>query len=148
MKNFWKVLAAMMVIALPFIASSCGSDDEDNGPWTITYYWKFLNLNIDQIPDDEQGVVIAARTSITNYINAAYETAGFKVDKNEKTFSKVITVNDEKTINQLDELVMSTLLDLKRTSKDFQEASDKLPNNTTLQVWRNGKYIFENQSLK
>jgi hypothetical protein len=29
MKNIWKVLAAMMVVALPFMVAACSSDDDD-----------------------------------------------------------------------------------------------------------------------
>ena len=71
MKNIWKVLAAMMVVALPFIVGSCSSDDDDS----YNYTWELQGIDYNNIKDDE-GKIAAIRAtsevqkSISNMINS------------------------------------------------------------------------------
>ena len=148
MKNIWKVLAAMMVIALPFVVSSCSSDDDDNGPWTLTYNWKWENVDFTNItPDSLYLVASTARVNINNQIANAYKNAGFQVNSNEYQFSIVITTNDDLTIAQNDLTAQTTFTNLAITPA-FQEQVKKIPGDPKMYIWRDGKEIIQHISIK
>ena len=148
MKNFWKVLAAMMVIALPFIASSCGSDDEDNGPWTLTYFWRLEGVDLNSIPVDQLSDVAAALKNIDDQISQAYQAKGFKTDVAQKQFSVVITTNDDITIGLQDSKANTTFMELV-ANPAFQAQLAKITvGEPRMYIWRNGKEIIPHLSIK
>jgi hypothetical protein len=119
MKNIWKILAAMMIVALPFAVASCGGDDEEEIP-TLTYVWELKNVSIDKVSEDQQATVINARNQINKMIAAAYRSATvetpesknahFTVKEDEKQFS----IQTEKRAEDIDDEVYSIFLDLKK----------------------------------
>lgn len=148
MKNIWKVLAAMMVIALPFIASSCSSDDEDNGPWTLTYFWRLEGVDLNSIPVAELSQVAAALTNIDAQIAKAYQAASFKADATLKQFSIVITTNDDITIGRNDSKANTVFMDLV-SSDAFQDELEKITvGEPKMYIWRDGKEIIPHMSIK
>lgn len=119
MKNIWKILAAMIIVALPFAVASCGGDDEEEIP-TLTYVWELKNVSIDKVTEDQQATVINARNQINKMIAAAYRSATvetpesknahFTVKEDEKQFS----IQTEKRAEDIDDEVYSIFLDLKK----------------------------------
>lgn len=86
-KNLWKILAALMVIALPFVVASCGNDDEDNGPKTYTYSWLLQNTTLPGTPTTaERQAALAAEDAVNTLLAAEFTKRGFTVDKNAQTF--------------------------------------------------------------
>ena len=146
MKNIWKVMAAMMVIALPFIVSSCSSDDEDNGPWTLTYFWQLENVNRDVEPA-QLAALGEALISIENQMVSAYKTAGFKFGEKNNVFSIEITTNDDLTILRQDSKVGDVFTKLAESAA-FQEAVNKLEGEPKMYIWRDGKEIIQHINVK
>ncbi len=148
MKNIWKVMAAMMVIALPFIVSSCSSDDEDNGPWTLTYFWRLEGVDLNSIPVAQLSEVASALTNIDDQIAKAYQAANFKTNLTEKQFSVEITKNDDITIGLKDSDANNVFMKLV-SSDAFQDQLDKITvGEPKMYIWRDGKEIIPHMSIK
>ena len=116
MKNLWKILAAMMVIALPFAVASCGSDDEEEeGPKTYEFTWDY-DLGTSAVSEIQK-----LTPSLVN-IDQAFATAlnenGYKALSSSREFSKTT----EKDISFLKEEIDLAIRTAKlKTSNSCQE---------------------------
>lgn len=144
-KILWKIVAAVVIIALPFALASCSKDEEkvDNGPWKFSYKWSVDGLLLDKITDDEVlNATIKARGEINKLIASAFEGEKFiDVDITNKTFTTPeLTVNDDSKRNEWDAKVKRAWSNL-QPSNDFQDQLKLLPEdqNPTLTIWRIGK---------
>lgn len=142
MKNFWKILAALMVVALPFVVASCGDDDDEDKVPTYTYTWDLNGIDINKISEDQQVPVINARNAVNDQIAKAYTAKGFTVSKDDKKF----TIQSETAVKTIDERVEETFLELKRTDA-FQAQASILPSTATLIVKRGSTTVINNRSL-
>lgn len=130
MKNIWKILAAMIIVALPFAVASCGGDDEEEIP-TLTYVWELKNVSVDRVPESQQLTVINARTQINKMIADAYRSATvetpesknahFTVKEDEK--QKQFFLQTEKRAEDIDDEVLAIFLDLKKKDAFKVQAS-------------------------
>ena len=154
MKNIWKILAAMIIVALPFAVASCGGDDEEEIP-TLTYVWELKNVPIEKVPDEQQLTVINARNQINKMIAAAYRTATvetpesknahFTVKEDEKQFS----LQTEKRAEDIDDEVYAIFLDLKK-NEAFKVQTSILNDNkieATLVINRGKTKVVDNKAI-
>ena len=89
MKNIWKVLAAMMVVALPFMVAACSSDDDDDkGPKEQTFTWTY-----------DPNIYVEATKAIDVVFAAQIKNLGYTPDADAKTFTIVTekSASDMKT---------------------------------------------------
>ena len=142
MKNFWKILAALMVVALPFVVASCGGDDDEDQIPTYTYTWDLNGIDINKVSEDQQVPVINARNAVNQQIGAAYKAKGFTVDTENKKF----TIQTETAVKTIDERVEETFLELKRTTA-FQAQASVLPASATILIKRGSTTVINNRSL-
>ena len=154
MKNIWKILAAMMIVALPFTFASCGGDDEEETP-TLTYVWELKNVSIDKVPESQQATVINARTQINKMIADAYRSATvetpesknahFTVKEDEKQFF----LQTEKRAEDIDDEVYAIFLDLKK-KESFRVQTSILNDNkidATLVINRGKTIVVDNKPV-
>jgi hypothetical protein len=144
MKNIWKVLAAMMVVALPFVVSSCGSDDEDNGPWDYNYSWTMTETNLPGNPTAaEKQAALAAEATLSQNLAAAFQKQGFSVDVNKQTFTKAQTTD---AVSIWDSKAKSAVYAVKGV-ENYLESVEALPASARLIVRRGGDEIY-NERIK
>ena len=145
MKNILKVLAAVLVVALPFVVASCSSDDDNkNEPKVRTYYWEVGGINLNEIPEDQQVEVINARNEVSKSVAKAYSNAGFNVNETQKSFT--ITCKDDE-LTSYNEKVEITFLTLKQT-EDFKDKANILPQTAYLLVTLERKDYIVNKLLR
>lgn len=125
MKNFWKILAALMVVALPFVVAACGGDDEDeNAPKTYTYTW---TLQGTQLPSSattaEKAAALAAESSVNTIFGAELKKQGFTVDVTAQKFETSPTQNEP---NSFDNKVRAAFYAVKATEQ-YTIAVEPLP---------------------
>lgn len=154
MKNIWKILAAMMIVALPFAVASCGGDDEDEIP-TLTYVWELKNVSIDKVPEDKQATVINARTQINKMIASAYRSATVETPESKNAHftvnedSKEFSLQTEKRAEDLDDEVYSIFLELKKKESFKVQASILNDNDidAKLAITRGKVVVVDNKSI-
>ena len=98
MKNIWKVLAAMMVVALPFVVAACSSDDDDDkGPKEQTFTWTYENY-LDPSASDPN-IYVEATKAIDVVFAAQIKNLGYTPNADAKTFTIVTekSASDMKT---------------------------------------------------
>lgn len=114
MKNFWKILAAVMVIALPFVAASCSSDDDEDKPKTYEYKWEYTGIS-----STTQATLVII-SNMNNILGTAIKAKGFTVDTENQKFS-ISCLAEE--IDSKDSQVKSAFYgiqdDLKTAAKDL-----------------------------
>ena len=142
MKNLWKILAALLVVALPMLVASCGDDDEVDEIPTYTYKWELNGIDLNKVADEDQVATINARNTVNDLVARAYTVAGFTVDATNKKF----TIETEKAVKDLDEEVQITYLTLKQTDA-FKSAASVLPKNATILIQRGSTKVVNNTSL-
>ncbi len=138
MKNIWKIMAALLVVALPFVATACGDDDDDDGPKTYTYSWNLQNTNLpSSATTAEKAEALVAETTINGLFATAFRAKGFVVDANKQEFS-IVTDDD---ISKYDNNVKSAIYEVKGTDA-LSVAAQKLPSSAKIQVKRKGKTVI------
>ncbi|MBR0432815.1 MAG: hypothetical protein IJK15_03840 [Bacteroidaceae bacterium] len=143
MKNFWKILAALMVVALPFVVASCGDDDEDNGPKTYEYSWTLQNTTpSSSATTQDKQAALTAETAINSLLAAEFRKQGFTVDATNQKFS----VQSENEPASFDNKVKSAVYSVKAQDA-YLAAAEKLPSASKLVVKRGSTNII-NESLK
>ncbi len=91
MKNILKVLAAMLVVALPFVVASCSSDDDDDkGPKQQTFAWSYENY-LDPSAEDPTIYTNAAK-SIDAEFSKQIQNLGYTL-----TGDRTFTILTDKT---------------------------------------------------
>lgn len=149
MKNIWKVMAAMLVVALPFIVSSCSSDDDDS--WS--YSWELSGIDYNNIKDDEAKIAAIRATSevhksIAQMINSVLQMKSTTNTENYKgtlTFEPTKEIEIEEYNAQINNYFYNTL----RKSEAFKEIIQNLPESAriTLTQNRTGQPILREVSL-
>lgn len=139
MKNIWKIMAALLIVALPFVAAACGDDDkEDDGPKTYTYSWILQNTNLPaSATTAEKSEALIAETTINGLFATAFRAQGFTVDANKQEF----TILTQDAISQFDNKVKSAVYAVK-SSDALAVAAEKLPASAKIQVKRGGTAII------
>ena len=144
-KNLWKILAALMVIALPLVVTSC-KKDEDKGPKTYNYSWTLQNTTLPGTPTvAEEEAAIAAKKSINALFAAEFRKRGFlDADATSQTFS--VTTEDD--VADWDSKVKQACYTVKGLSELFAVAG-ALPSNASIVVKRSGaKDAIFNEKLR
>lgn len=109
MKNFWKMLAAMMIIALPFAlaASSSKDDEEEKGPKTYEFTWEYRDY-IDQSAQD-LSIYSNATTAISQALASELNKLGYKAQASTKSFTITTeTLTDESMRKQISSAITLT----------------------------------------
>ena len=133
MKNLWKILAAMMVIALPFAVASCGSDDEPEptGPYTFTWAYE------DYIESSAQD--LTAYQTATQAIDQAFATQlnqlGYKATASTKSFTRERGKSDEDMKSEIGAAITLTKVNVSESCK-------KLKSGAKLVVKRDDKVFY------
>lgn len=138
MKNIWKIMAALLVVALPFVVTACGGDDEEDGPKTYTYTWTLQNTNLpSSATTAEKAEALVAETTVNGLFATAFRAQGFSVDANKQEF----TISTEDAISPYDNKVKSAVYAVK-SSEALAAAAEKLPTSAKIQVKRGSTAII------
>ncbi len=138
MKNIWKIMAALLVVALPFVAAACGDDKEETGPKTYTYTWSLQNTNLpSSATTAEKAEALVAETTINGLFATAFRAQGFTVDANKQEF----TILTEDAISQFDNKVKSAVYAVK-SSEALSVAAQKLPESAKIQIKRGNTSVI------
>ncbi len=87
MKNYFKIMMAMVVICLPFALMSCGSDDDDSGPKKTTYNWELKDTTPPSSASSEVKIAAAqAEQAIDEALFAKFNSKGWTATKSERKF--------------------------------------------------------------
>ena len=143
MKNLLKVMAALLVVALPFVVASCGGDDEEKGPKTYNYSWSLLNTTLPGTPTvAQEEAAVEAKKTINALFAAEFTKRGFKVDASAQTFS-IVT---EEEVANWDGLAKRAVSTIKGTDA-LAVAVEALPDNAKIVVKR-GNSVIVDEKLK
>ena len=142
-KTLLKVVAAIAIVCLPFIAASC-SKDEPTGPQTHEYSWEINGVDLNSNDYAQVQIWLTALTEVNKLVASAISEKGFTVDVASKTFS--IEIDRELSITPYDEKVERAILEMKEKIS-FKTQAEKLPNGAKIIVKR-GKETIVNRSLK
>ncbi|MBQ9284875.1 MAG: hypothetical protein IJ209_01125 [Bacteroidaceae bacterium] len=138
MKNIWKFMAALLVVALPFVATACGDDDKPEGPKTYTYTWLLQNTSLpSSATTAEKADALLAETTVNGLFATAFRAQGFTVDANAQEFT--ITTEDE--ISTYDNKVKAAIYNVKGGDA-LSAAAQKLPTAAKIQVKRGSTTII------
>lgn len=139
MKNIWKIMAALLIVALPFITAACGDDDkEEEGPKTYTYTWLLQNTSLpESAKTDEKAAALLAETTVNGLFATAFTNQGFKVDSKKQEF----TILTQDAISQFDNKVKSAVYAVK-SSDALAAAAEKLPASAKIQIKRGNTTII------
>ena len=142
-KNLWKIMAALMVIALPFVVASCGSDDEDNGPKTYNWSWTLQNTTLgNNATTAEKSAALEAEGKV----NALFATIikaqdkDFKVDAQTQKFS----VETENEPNLYDNKVKAAVFSM-LSDASWATMVEPLPASAKIVVKRGSTVVIENK---
>ena len=138
MKNIWKIMAALLVVALPFVATACGDDEKETGPQTYTYTWSLQNTNLpSSATTAEKAEALVAETTVNGLFATAFKAQGFTVDANKQQF----TILTEDAISTFDNKVKSAVYAVKSTEA-LSVAAQKLPESAKIQFKRGNTTII------
>ncbi|MCR4995121.1 MAG: hypothetical protein K6A32_07095 [Bacteroidales bacterium] len=141
MKNLLKILAAVLVIALPMVVASCGSDDEEEGPVTYTYNWTLQNTDLgSSATTNEKMAALQAEATINGVLAKAFANNGFTVDADNQKF----TIETEDDVDRYDNAVKSAVYAVLAGS-DVPAVAEALPSSAKVVVKRGSKTIIENK---
>ena len=86
MKNYFKIMMALVVLCLPFAFTSCGSDDDD-GPKKTTYSWELKNCDAPSSASNEVKIAaIQSQQAIDDAFYAKFNSKGWTADKANRQF--------------------------------------------------------------
>ena len=86
MKNYFKILMAMVVICLPFALMSCGSDDDD-GPKKTTYTWELKDTTPPSSAASDVKIAAAqAEQAIDEALYVKFNSKGWTANKSSRQF--------------------------------------------------------------
>ena len=143
MKNFWKILAALMVVALPFVVASCGDDDDEKGPKTYQYTWTLQNTSLgSSATTAEKQAALTAEATVNTLFANAFKAQGFVVDATAQKFS----VQSENDASGFDNRVKSAVYGVKAQAS-FLSAVEPLPSAAKVTVKR-GSTVVIDEKLK
>ncbi|MBO4801819.1 MAG: hypothetical protein J5545_08155 [Bacteroidaceae bacterium] len=140
MKNIWKVLAAVMIVALPLTISSCSSKDDDNGPWNYEYNWMLANTSLgNDATTAEKQAALNAESALNDALAKAFQAQGFTVNAAKQTFSKMQTTD---AVSIWDNKAKTAAYSVKGAA-DYLDMVEPLPGSSRLIVRRGGDTIIE-----
>lgn len=142
MKNIWKIMAAMLIVALPFVAAACGSDDKEDVVPTYTYKWDLNGIDLNKIAEEDQVATINARNTVNDLVAKTYASNGFTVDAEKKSFS----IQTETAVKNVDEQVQVVFLTLKSVEA-FKNAASVLPPRASITIQRSNTKVVNNVEL-
>ncbi len=141
MKNLWKILAALLVVALPMLVASCGDDDEVEGPVTYTYKWELQNASLgNSATTAERMAALNAEESVNSLLANAFKAKGFVVTPAEQKF----TIETEEDVDRYDNQVKSALYAV-LAEPSLATVVEPLPNTAKVVVKRGSKTVIENK---
>lgn len=142
-KNLMKIMAALMIIALPFVVASCGSDDEDEGPKTYNYSWLLQNTQLGgSATTAERQAALLAEEAVNTLFAAEFTKRNFKVNISSQTFS-VETTEDADVWDSYAKRAVSTV----KGTDALAVAVEALPANAKIVVKRGSKELV-NEKLR
>ena len=140
-KNLWKILAALIVIALPLVVSSCAKDDEEKGPKTYTWNWTLQNTNLgSNATTAEKTAALTAEGEVNVLFGAAFKAQGFKVD----VVGQKFTFDTEEAPTLYDNKVKSAVYAVLAESS-LAGIVQPLPNTAKVVVKRGSTTVIENK---
>lgn len=142
-KTLLKVMAAIAIVCLPFLAASC-SKDEPTGPETHEYSWEISGVDLNSNNYEQVQTWLTALTEVNKLVANAIREKGFTVNATEKTFT--IEIERGLSITPYDEMVEDAILDMKKLTS-FKQQAEKLPNGAKVIIKR-GRETIVNRSLK
>ncbi len=138
MKNILKLLAAMMVIALPFALTACSSDDDDDD--NNEYSWTLSNTSLSSgATADDKRRALEAEQQVNQMLAMAFTSQKFVVDVTKQTFSVSNTTED---VTTYDNKVKSAVYSVKGNS-EFSSIVSVLPDDARLIVKRGSTKVFD-----
>ncbi len=141
MKNLWKIMAALMIIALPFVVASCGSDDEEVGPKTYTWAWTLQNTSLGSSATTVQKTdALAAEGEVNLLLAAAFKAQGFTVDAQNQKF----TIETEELPTLFDNKVKSAVYAV-LSQPTLSDIVQPLPASSKIVVKRGSTTVIENK---
>lgn len=141
-KNLWKIMAALMVIALPFVVASCGSDDEE-GPKTYTWTWTLQGTNLSgSATTAQKTAALTAEGKVNELFALAFKAQGFTVDTEGQKFTYQTEASPTLYDNKVKSAVFAVL-----AQANLADIVDPLPNTSKVVVKRGSIVVIEN-SLK
>ena len=145
MKNLWKIMAAMLVIALPFVVAACGDDDEEPQPVTYTYRWTLENVDLPSGSTQQQRqAALDAQGAINALIVQEFTTRKFTVD----AINQKLTVTTMDNVADWDDKVKRAVSTLKGMDA-LAEAAEALPSDAKIVVKRdNAKNAIVDEKLR
>ncbi|MCR5181263.1 MAG: hypothetical protein K6C30_08655 [Bacteroidaceae bacterium] len=144
MKNFLKLLAAMMVIAMPFALTACSSDDDedDDKGKTYEYEWTLSNTSLSSgATTDQKMQALEAETQVNQMLALAFTTQGFVVDVTDQEFSVSDT---QEAVSIFDNKVKSAIYSVKGSS-NYSTIVAVLPDEAKLTVKRGSTKVFDDK---
>lgn len=140
MKNYFKILMAMVVICLPFALMSCGSDDDD-GPKKTTYSWELKDCDAPSSATNEAKIAaIQAAEAIDQALYNKFNSNGWTADKTKRQF--IVTGGSDLTNDAAVKLAFNQVV------LGFSSAIiEALPNGAKVAVKR-GKTTVDETNLK
>lgn len=143
MKNLLKIMAAILVIALPLVITSC-KKDEDKGPKTYNYSWLLQNTQLSSATLEQEEAALAAKKAVNALFTAEFTNRGFKVNASAQTFS----IETEDDVANWDSKVKQACYTVKG-KPELATAAEALPAKASIVVKRSGaKDAIFNETLK
>ena len=131
-------MAALVIVALPFVVASCGSD-EDEGPKTYNYSWLLQNTQLgSSATTAERQAALVAEEAVNALFAAGFTQRGFKVNASAQTF----TVETEEDASVWDSYVKRAVSTVKGTD-ELAIAVMALPSNAKIVVKRGSKVLVD-----
>lgn len=114
MKNFWKILAAMLIVALPFAVTACGSDkeEEQTGPKTYSFTWVYEDYIETSATD------LLKYQNAINAIDQAFASQLNKLGYKALASSKTFTITTEKESEDLKQEITAAITLAKVNAKE------------------------------
>ena len=137
-KNLLKVVAAIAIVCLPFIAASCSKDDE-TGPVTHEYSWEITGVNLND--RTQSAIWLSAMDKVDELWIKAVKAAGFSYDATKTTIFS-IEIDRSADIEDYDRKVKRAYFNLSETPT-FRTEAEKLPESAKLIVKRGKTTILE-----
>ena len=136
MKFSIKALMAMLLFCLPMVISSCGGDDDDDGPRVYKYKWTLDNTTLGSgATTQEREAALAAEKAVNLALSTAFtKNAGAVVNNTAQEFT--ITGGEQSSNdNKVKSAVYSAISDL-------GTAITPLPSDAKVTVKREGTQVI------